>query len=174
MSGRFLRSVPLRLSRRRAAFRRLSLSPAPRGGSAQRSGAARSRCTAAAAARSVPAPLAAAGSAAAASSGVPASPGLGMLITPRDEALTASFLHDGWRRGILAPVATFFFAGGSILGRSGARFWAPKLLDSDRGYGVCKWNRPKAPHTLTNRPASLAKATGPKITLDAYCRDELG
>ena len=130
--------------------------------------------SAAAAARSVPAPLAAAGSAAAASSGVPASPGLGMLITPRDEALTASFLHDGWRRGILAPVATFFFAGGSILGRSGARFWAPKLLDSDRGYGVCKWNRPKAPHTLTNRPASLAKATGPKITLDAYCRDELG
>ena len=49
--------------------------------------------SAAAAARSVPAPLAAAGSAAAASSGVSV-PRLGMLISPRDEALAARFLHE--------------------------------------------------------------------------------
>ena len=32
----------------------------------------------------------------------------------------------------------------------------------------------KAPHKLADIPLSLAKATGPKITLDAYCGDEIG
>ena len=56
--------------------------------------------------------------------------------------------------------------------RSIARFMA--VADAGESTGFTNRSRPKALRTLTNRPPSLAKATGPKITLDAYCGDEIG
>ena len=94
-----------------------------------------------------------------------------MLITPRDGALTASFLHGGQRSSVEMKSSTSQVRA--------MRFWTRLgtinvVADRQAMVGLQNGAVSSVPHTLTERPASLAKATGPKITLDAYCGDEIG